>query len=230
MSKKGEGKALKWLQAHVDYTHEDWCLIWPFARDKHGRGMLGVDGETRWAHRLMCKLAKGDPPTPEHTAAHSCGCGHDGCVNPRHLDWKTQAENLEDCREHGTLVRHHGGNVRRLLPEQIKAIKDARGFQTQGQLAAKFGISEGTVSDIWHGRSQIGVSKVKHCTSEEDEKIREAVRLGYNFTQMAEFVGRPAHAVMGRTYRLGLKSGQPATRSDYSSIRKTPPTDTGSVM
>lgn len=128
MGIKGHGKALMWLQNHVDYPHRDWCLIWPFARDKHGRGMLGANGEHHWAHRLMCKMAKGEPPTPEHTAAHNCGCGHDGCVNPHHLDWKTQAENLEDCRAHGTIVRHHGGNVRRLLPEQIKAIKDARGF------------------------------------------------------------------------------------------------------
>lgn len=220
MSRKGQGKALRWLQAHVDYPHKDWCLIWPFSRDKHGRGMLGANGGHYWAHRLMCQMAKGDPPTPTHTAAHNCGCGHDGCVNPNHLDWKTQAENLEDCREHGTIVRHHGGNVRRLLPEQITAIKDARGFQTQCQLAAKFGISEGTVSDIWHGRTHTGQSKINHWTPEEDAKLKEAIAMGYSFPKAAKYVGRPAAGTMGRAYRLGLTSGVPATRSDYSSIRK----------
>lgn len=207
MGIKGHGKALRWLQAHVDYSHQDWCLIWPFARDKHGRGMLGANGESHWAHRLMCKMAKGEPPTLEHTAAHNCGCGHDGCVNPWHLDWKTQAENLEDCRAHGTIVRHHGGNVRRLVPEQIKAIKGARGFQTQGQLAAKFGVSEGTISDIWHGRSHTNISKIKHWTAEDDAKLVEAIRLKMSFREAAAFIGRQPSAVTGRAYRLGLKSG-----------------------
>lgn len=209
MAPKGEGKAYRWILAHLDYPHKDWCLVWPFARDKHGRGMLGANGNHYWAHRLMCTLAKGEPPTPEHTAAHSCGKGHEGCVNPHHLDWKTQAENLEDCRAHGTLVRHHGGNVRRLLPEQIQAIRGARGFQTQGQLAAKFGISEGTVSDIWHGRSHRDGSKINHWDTDDIIKLRDGCARGLNFTEVAALIGRPKHAVSTKASRLGIKSGQP---------------------
>lgn len=221
MAAKGEGKAYKWILAHQDYPHDDWCLVWPFARDKHGRGMMGFNGQHYWAHRFMCRLVKGDPPTTDHTAAHSCGNGHGGCVNPHHLSWKTQAENLEDCRAHGTIVRNHHGNVRRLMPEEIKAIRDARHFQTQCQLAAKFGISEGTVSDIWHGRSHVGESKIKHWRPEEDAKLKEAIGRGENFTQAAVSVGRPVAATTARAYRIGLKSGQPPTRSDYSSIRRS---------
>lgn len=213
MAIKGEGKAYKWILAHKDYPHDDWCLVWPFARDKHGRGMLGFDGATYWAHRFMCRLVKGDPPTADHTAAHTCGNGHGGCINPHHLDWKTQAENLEDCREHGTLVRHHGGNVRRVLPEEIKAILGARGFKTQAQLAARYGVSEGTISDIWHGRSHTGQSKINHWTPEEDARLKGAIERGLNFTQAAVTVGRPVGATSARAYRLGLKSGQPPTRS-----------------
>jgi transcriptional regulator with XRE-family HTH domain len=209
MATKGQGKAYQWILAHLDYPNKDWCLIWPFARDKHGRGMLGVNGEHHWAHRFMCRLAHGEPPTPKHTAAHICGMGHDGCVNPWHLDWKTQAENLEDCRAHGTLVRHRGGNVRRLMPEQIKAIRGARGFQTQCQLATKFGVSEGTISDIWHSRSHRDTSKVNHWSLEDIQKLRDGVSRGMNFTQLATLVGRPTHAVSTKAYRIGLKSGQP---------------------
>jgi DNA-binding XRE family transcriptional regulator len=212
MSVKGEGKAYKWILAHQDYPHKDWCLIWPFSRDKHGRGMMGFNGARYWAHRFMCRLVKGDPPTADHTAAHSCGNGHGGCINPHHLDWKTQAENLEDCREHGTLVRHHGGNVRRIMPEEIRAIREARGFQTQGQLAAKFGVSEGTISDIWHGRSHNDNSKINHWTSEDDAKLVDAISRGCSFPQIAEFVGRSLGATTGRAYRIGLKSGRPPTK------------------
>jgi hypothetical protein len=206
MPAKGEGKSYQWILAHVDYPHDDWCLVWPFARDKHGRGMMSHDGESHWAHRFMCKLVKGEPPTPEHTAAHSCGNGHGGCINPHHLGWKTQAENLEDCREHGTLVRHHGGNVRRVMPEEIEAIKAARGFQTQGHLAAKYGVSEGTISDIWHGRSHTRQSKVPHYTPEDDAKIREAIEAGQSYREIGALIGRAPHAVSGRVYRLGLRS------------------------
>jgi hypothetical protein len=212
MGIKGEGNAYKWLVEHSTYPHKDWCLVWPFARDKHGRGMLGYNGVHYWAHRFMCQLVNGDPPTTAHTAAHSCGNGHGGCINPHHLSWKTQAENLEDCRAHGTLVRHHGGNVRRVLPEEVEAIRGARGFQTQAQLAAKYGVSEGTISDIWHGRSHVGESKVPHWKPEEIEKLRAGIASGLNFTAIAKEIGRPTHAVSSKAYRMGLKSGQPATR------------------
>jgi transcriptional regulator with XRE-family HTH domain len=212
MALKGEGRTNKWIQAHLNYPHDDWCLVWPFARDKHGRGMMQHDGVQWWAHRYMCTLVNGPPPTPQHTAAHGCGNGHGGCVNPHHLSWKTQAENLEDCRQHGTLVRHHGGNVRRVLPEEVRAIKDARGFQTQGQLAAKFGVSEGTISDIWHGRSHTGESRINHWTEEEDAKLKEAFDQGCSIPQAAKFVGRSRAATTAHTYRIGLKSGVPPRR------------------
>jgi transcriptional regulator with XRE-family HTH domain len=203
---KGQGKAYKWLLAHVSYPHEDWCLVWPYARDKHGRGMLGYDGKQHWAHRFMCRLAHGDPPTPEHTAAHTCGKGHDGCINPHHLAWKTQAENLSDCRDHGTIARHHGGNRRKLLPEQIKAIREARGFQTQGQLAAKFGVSEGTISDIWHGRIYKGLSKINHFRPDEDEKLREMLGRGCTYSDVGRVLDRTVTSVGRRAKALGLKT------------------------
>jgi hypothetical protein len=222
MTVKGEGNAYKWLVKHQDYPDKDWCLVWPFARDKHGRGMLGYLGRSYWAHRFMCQLVNGDPLTAEHTAAHTCGNGHGGCVNPHHLAWKTQAENLEDCREHGTIVRHHGGNVRRLMPEEIAAIKGARGFQTQGQLAAKYGVSEGTISDIWHGRTHTRESKIPHWKPEEVEKLREALSLGMSLPDATAYIEtKSLSSVTAKTYRLGLKSGRPPTRSDYSSIRRS---------
>lgn len=46
-------------------------------------------------------------------------------------------------------------------------------------------------------------------TAAEDQKIREAIALGYNFRQMAEYVGKPPGSVQARTYSLGLKSGTP---------------------
>lgn len=76
-----------WLEDHKDYPH-DYCLIWPFAREgRVGRGMLGHNGKSAWAHRLMCEMVRGPAPIDKPQAAHSCGNGDQGCVNPRHLSW-----------------------------------------------------------------------------------------------------------------------------------------------
>lgn len=208
MTTKGNGKTIQWLRDHVDYN-ADYCLVWPFNRNPNGYGQLGYLGKSGYAHRMMCEMAHGPAPNPDYEAAHSCGNGHMGCASPKHLSWKTKSENRMDCREHGTNGRHNDGSKGRLTDEQVQGIRDLKGKKTQAEIAGIFGVSEPTVRDIFLGRSHKGPSKIKHYTSEEDDKIREAVRRGYNFTQMAVFVGRPAHAVMGRTYRLGLRSGQP---------------------
>lgn len=214
MATKGEGFGYRFLVGLIDHRGDE-CVIWPLFRDKDGRGRVGHNGEHHWAHRLMCKLAHGEPPTPEHTAAHDCGKGHDGCVNPRHLKWKTQKENLADCAIHGTSPKHFDGCQGRLTGAQAEEIRSSRGIRTMRELAAIFGVSQGTINDIWRGRTHARPSKINHWAPEEDTKLREAIELGYNLPKIAAFVGRSLGATMGRVYRLGLKSGRPPTRTYY---------------
>jgi hypothetical protein len=92
-SKRGAQR--KWLEEHSTHSGDD-CLIWPFdVRDKFGYGR--TNGTT--ASRAMCSLAHGPAPTNKHEAAHTCGQGHLGCVNPKHLHWATHKDNYKD-REH----------------------------------------------------------------------------------------------------------------------------------
>ena len=95
------GSAEAWLKAHVGHAGNE-CLIWPFARRPKGYGQAWLDGQAIEAHRLMCILSHGEPPTPGHQAAHSCGNGRGGCVNPRHLRWATCSENAHEAVAHGT--------------------------------------------------------------------------------------------------------------------------------
>lgn len=149
------GTVIPWLKAHVGFEGDD-CLTWPFSTDGRGYGNLSYKGRPgAKAHRVMCSLAHGEPPTPEYQAAHSCGCGHLRCVNPRHLSWKTPAENMADSVEHGT-ARFGKGRVRVKLSqrdyEQIMALK---GQKTQQEIATIFGVSWRHIGKLHRGATWI---------------------------------------------------------------------------
>jgi hypothetical protein len=210
MTTKGNGKTIKWIREHVDYPH-DWCLMWPFGAKLHGYGQFGYLGKHYYAHRFMCELKHGSP-APGHEAAHSCGRGHEGCVNPNHLSWKTKSGNQLDCREHGTQAKHTGGNKGRITRAQAAEIRGLKGIALQREVAEQFAVSESTVSDIWLNRTHKAPSKIVHWTPADDAKLMEAIALKMSFRKAAEYVGRRPSAVTGRAYRLGLKSGYELNR------------------
>ena len=152
-SKRGNGANLLWLKERVNYAGDD-CLLWPFAKDAlRGHGMLGYTDEagkhvSKKAHRLMCELAHGLPPTKWHEAAHECGNGHLGCVNPRHLSWKTRSANQLDRRKHGTANKSPNGGRTRLSLEQIEEIRSLKGKITPARLAESFGMKRGGI-EYW---------------------------------------------------------------------------------
>ena len=94
-------EAFTWIESHASFDSEK-CLPWPFACRRRGYGAVAVEGKLLPAHRYICECVNGPPPTPKHVAAHSCGKGHEGCVNPRHLRWATYGENEADKIVHGT--------------------------------------------------------------------------------------------------------------------------------
>ena len=142
---KGNGTGYKWLVDHVNYSSDD-CLVWPLFRDPFvGRGRLGHNGKRLWAHRLMCELVNGSAPDDRPQVAHSCGNGHLGCVNPKHLSWSSQSENHKDRRRHGTAKTNPYGSRTPLTPEQVEQIRDLKGKQPQLLTARQFGISHASV-------------------------------------------------------------------------------------
>lgn len=100
----GAGEPSKFILAHVDYKGTD-CLPWPFGRTRRGYGQLAHEGKQWRAHRLMCVLAHGQPPFEKAEATHSCHNGHEGCVNPNHLRWKTHQENIAESAALGRTHR-----------------------------------------------------------------------------------------------------------------------------
>ncbi len=149
---RGKGAGIKFIREHAAYQGGD-CVFWPFTR-ADGYGTVSYLGKIYRAHRYMCELVKGPPPTPLHQAAHSCGNGRKGCVNPKHLSWKTNSENQLDRRAHGTANvwagRNGGGKI---TPEQDAQIRELAKTKTQMELADMFGVTHSTIQYRLYGGS-----------------------------------------------------------------------------
>lgn len=211
-----ESLTRKWIEDHKDYPHQEYCLIWPFARESRvGRAMMGMasEGKSRWVHRIICEMVHGPAPADKPQAAHSCGNGDQGCVNPRHLSWASNSENQHQRYAHGRGNPNANGRASMFTPEQIEDIRAKYGEFTQTKLAEMYGCSLGAIQYYLKYREQRGHAgaKVENWSPEEDDLLREAIARGYNFRQAAEFVGRTEGGTQGRAYRLGLKSGQAPT-------------------
>lgn len=93
------GSGLAWLKVHVDFEGDD-CLLYPFRTTASPRGAVTYNFKSMPAHRAMCFLAHRSPPEGKDMALHSCGNGHLGCVNPKHLYWGDQSDNNRDAQRH----------------------------------------------------------------------------------------------------------------------------------
>lgn len=144
MAKRGESKILDWMLARVSHQGDE-CLVWPFSGNWNGYGQLGFRGRIQKSHRVMCILAHGDPPDG-NVAAHSCH--NRTCVNPRHLSWKTQRENLLQRRQAGTLTKKRWTAKGVLTDIDVFAICALKDHLNQRQIGALFGISYQHVSVI----------------------------------------------------------------------------------
>jgi len=110
----------RWLEANANHNGDD-CLKWPFSVSAHGRGTVTVDGKTMPAPRYMCILASGQPPSPKHHAAHTCG--------------RTQRR--------GTAI-----NTNKLTEDDVRAIRRMIGKASGVEIAKAWGITPAMVSSI----------------------------------------------------------------------------------
>lgn len=140
------GEALAFLENTVLSFSGDECLVWPFSRTGKGYGQIWYDSKMRAVHREVCEREHGAPPTPKHEAAHLCGKGHEGCVNRKHLAWKTRAENEADKLVHGTSNRGERHKLTKLTEAQVFEIREAQ--ETKAAIARRFGVSRTTINRI----------------------------------------------------------------------------------
>ena len=141
------GVAMAWIRDNFRHDGEG-CLKWPFSIDSEGRAVGSFGSLSHYASRVMCEIAHGKAPGPEFEAAHSCGCGHLGCVNPKHLRWLTRAENQAERADHGTTNRGSRSGNAKLTEDDVRAIRAIGKSISATTLALSYGVTSTTIYSI----------------------------------------------------------------------------------
>ncbi len=117
------------------------CIEWTGSRDAYGYGQIRRDNKLIKAHRVALAEDEGiELPDSSVKCRHSCD--NPGCVNPEHLSWGTQRDNIQDAVQRGRMRK-------KLTLEQHAAIKlDTRKLK---DISSEYGIAESTVSRIRNG-------------------------------------------------------------------------------
>lgn len=145
-TKKGE--VFSYLMGVViPYDGKD-CLLWSYAKNEHGYGIMTINKKLHKVHRLVCEKVNGPPSEGRNEVAHSCGNGHLGCVNPNHLRWASRNENMSDKHGHGTILRGADVPTSKLTSSIVKKIREECKSRMQKDVAEDYGISSSTVSRI----------------------------------------------------------------------------------
>ncbi len=140
-------------------TQGDGCVRWPFATNNMGYAQINdAERGKQLVTRIVCERHHGPPPTARHQAAHSCGKGHEACVAPWHLSWKTAAENMADLDLHGTRLRGERAPGAKLSEAQVREIQGLCGSAPQAKVAARFGVSQTVIGRIWRGEAWTHIS------------------------------------------------------------------------
>ena len=148
-----KNSCIGWINEHKDHSG-DGCLAWPFSKLTNGYGVINAeDGRKRIASRVMCEVAHGMPSNENMQAAHTCGNGHNGCVNPRHLRWATVIDNLHDKYHHGTHLYGEKAPWSKLTEEQAKMAKYDLSHLTATEVANILGVRPTTIHCIRQGRN-----------------------------------------------------------------------------
>ena len=139
------------LAKNVISSDTDDCITWPFNKSRGGYAVIRIGEKTVSVSRHVCEITNG-APSAGMDAAHLCGNGHLGCVNPRHIRWTDHAENCAHKEAHGTAQKGVKNPAAVLDEATVRAIMAIKGVASARLIAEQFGVSRETVSHIHNGR------------------------------------------------------------------------------
>lgn len=134
--------------AKVDKSGD--CWVWTSSVDRRGYGLLGGRAPERAAHRLSYRIAYGDAGE-RHVLHH---CDNPPCVRPEHLFLGDDADNHADMAWKRRSTWGERNTHAKLTAEEVREIRRlAADGVLHREIAARFGISRVTVSDIHRRKS-----------------------------------------------------------------------------
>ncbi len=143
------------LDFFVTLQMPDRCVSWPFARLSNGRG-VAWNSRTKKndkAHRVLWELKHGEPFPSGMEARHSCGNGHEGCVNLDHVVPGTRRENFDDRYGYGT------AKVDDAIAKEI--IDKVRAGRRPFELAPEYGVNRSYISRLCSGAEKSHLSVLR---------------------------------------------------------------------
>lgn len=140
-TKAPNGEPERFFREVVLTCTSEECLIWPYAK-AHGYGYAALgNSKPELVHRKACEATYGPAPKATSLSLHSCGNGHLGCVNPKHLYWGSRSENARDALGHGTIK----SPITESIVQEIRRQSPSKSINA---LADLYGVNPSVVSKI----------------------------------------------------------------------------------
>jgi hypothetical protein len=92
------------------------CINWTGAKGAAGHGVVRWRNKNWPAHRLALAWIE-QRNSIEMYALHDCG--NASCVNPKHIYWGTQKQNMADRKRHGTFLLGQQSPLARITEAQV---------------------------------------------------------------------------------------------------------------
>lgn len=132
------------LREKIELT-EYGCWEWRGHFRQDGYGLFWFNGRARRAHRVAFEVMKG-PIGKGRVLCHLCD--NRACVNPSHLFVGSRADNIRDAVQKNRHAKGEANGRSKLTVDDILAIRVAAGTAPQSELAKRFKIDQGHISDI----------------------------------------------------------------------------------
>lgn len=141
---KRQAQRAQWLLS-VLHSSTDECIEYP--ETKQARYVnIRHDGRSISAHRAVCEMAHG-PAGAGNVARHSCD--NVKCCNPRHLQWGSQSENINDALARGRFalgVKHGRAKLNDAAVVSIRKMR--QGGASMNEIARQFDITRPCVAQV----------------------------------------------------------------------------------